>query len=65
MSLLGVKKWSVPEGHIEIEYYPLKPPFSYAAVVQNEETLEYLYVLDELPLNKNERDGYFRLRNVL
>jgi flagellar protein FlaI len=62
---LDVKKWSVPEGHIEIEYYPLKPPFSYAAVVQNEETLEYLYVLDELPLNKNERDGYFRLRNVL
>jgi flagellar protein FlaI len=62
---LGVKKWSVPEGHAEIEYYPLKPPFSYAAVVQNEDTLEYLYVLDELPLNKNERDGYFRLRNIL
>lgn len=62
---LDVKKWSVPEGHIEIEYYPLKPPFSYAAVVQNEETLEYLYILDELPLNRNERDGYFRLRNIL
>ena len=62
---LGVKKWSVPEGHVEIEYYPLRPPFSYAAVVQNEDTLEYLYVLDELPLNKNERDGYFRLRNIL
>ena len=62
---LGVRNWSVPEGHVEIEYYPLKPPFSYAAVVQNEDTLEYLYILDELPLVKNERDGYLRLRNIL
>jgi flagellar protein FlaI len=65
IEFLDVKKWSVPEGYVEIEYYPLKPPFSYAAIVQNEETLEYLYVLDELPLNREERDGYFRLRNIL
>jgi flagellar protein FlaI len=65
VELLDVKKWSVPEGYVEIEYYPLKSPFSYAAIVQDEETLEYLYVLDELPLTKNEREGYFRLRNVL
>jgi flagellar protein FlaI len=62
---LDMRKWSVPEGHTEVEYYPLRPPFSYAAVVQSEETLEYLYVLDELPLSKNERDGYSRLRNIL
>ena len=65
VEFLDVKKWSVPEGYVEIEYYPLKPPFSYAAVIQNEETLEHLYVLDELPLTKEERDGYFRLRNIL
>jgi flagellar protein FlaI len=62
---LDVKKWSVPEGYVEIEYYPLNPPFSYAAIVQNEETLEYLYILDELPLARSEREGYFRLRNIL
>jgi flagellar protein FlaI len=65
VEFLDVKKWSVPEGYAEIEYYPLKPPFSYAAIIQNEETLEHLYVLDELPLTKEERDGYFRLRNIL
>jgi flagellar protein FlaI len=65
VEFLDVKKWSVPEGYVEVEYYPLKPPFSYAAVIQNEETLEHLYVLDELPLSKEERDGYFRLRNIL
>jgi len=65
IEFLDVKKWSVPEGYMEVEYYPLKPPFSYAAVVQNEETLEYLYILDELPLAREEREGYFRLRNIL
>lgn len=65
VEFLDVKKWSIPEGYAEIEYYPLKPPFSYAAVVQNIETLDHLYVLDELPLTKEERDGYFRLRNIL
>jgi flagellar protein FlaI len=62
---LEIKKWSIPEGHIEVEYYPLKSPFSYAAIVQSEETLEYLYVLDELPLSKEERSAYYRLRNIL
>jgi flagellar protein FlaI len=65
VEFLDVKKWSVPDGYVEVEYYPLKPPFSYAAIVQNEETLEYLYVLDELPLDRNEREGWSRLRNVL
>ena len=65
IEFLDVKKSSVPEGYVEAEYYPLKPPFSYAAITQNEETLEYLYILDELPLTKEERNGYFRLRNIL
>ena len=65
IDLLDVKKRSVPEGYIEIEYYPLKAPFSYASIVQSEETLEYLYVLDELSLSREELDGYFRLRNIL
>jgi flagellar protein FlaI len=65
IKFLDTRKWSVPEGYVEVEYYPLKPPFSYAAIVQNEETLEYLYILDELLLNREERDAYFRLRNIL
>jgi flagellar protein FlaI len=65
VEFLDVKKWSVPEGYVEVEYYPLKPPFSYAAIVQSEETLEHLYILDELPLSRQERDSYFRLRNIL
>ena len=65
IELLDVRRRNVPEGYMEVEYYPLKPPFSYAAIVQNEDNLEYLYVLDELLLTRSEREGYFRLRNVL
>jgi flagellar protein FlaI len=65
VGFLDVKKWNIPEGYVEVEYYPLKPPFSYAAIVQNEETSEYLYILDELPLTKEERECYLRLRNIL
>ncbi len=64
-SLIEFQKWSVPEGFLEVEYYPLKAPFSYAAIVQNEETMEYLYVLDELRLTKEEREGFFTLKNIL
>jgi flagellar protein FlaI len=65
VDFLDVKKWSVPEGFVEVEYYPLRPPFSYAAIIQSQETLEHLYILDELPLTKDERESYFRLRNIL
>lgn len=64
IEFFDAKRKSVPEGYVEVEYYPLKPPFSYATIVQNEETLEFLYVLDELPLTREERDGYLRLRNI-
>jgi len=62
---LGLRRWGIPEGYTEIETYPLKPPFSYACTAQNEDTAEHLYVVDELPLTKEERKAYKRLRNIL
>lgn len=62
---LKITRWEVPEGHVEVETYPLKPPFSCAHIVQNEETAEYLYVVDELPLTKEERETYLRSEKVL
>jgi hypothetical protein len=38
-----------------VETYPLKAPFSYASIVQNEATSELLYIVDELPLEKEEK----------
>jgi len=62
---LKIKRWRIPEGHVEVESYPLKPPFSYACIVQNEDTAEYIYLVDELPLTKEEREAYERMRNIL
>ncbi len=65
LGFLDVRKFTIPEGCVEVEYYPIKPPFSYATIVQNEDNLEYLYILDELPLTQQEREGYLLLRNIL
>jgi flagellar protein FlaI len=64
-SYLDIKRRKAPEGYFEVESYPLKPPFSYASIAQNEDTAEYLYVVDELPLTQEEREVYARMKNVL
>jgi flagellar protein FlaI len=65
VGFLDLKKWSPPEGYSEVESYPLKPPFSYATVVQHEETADFLYIVDELPLNKEEHEAFTCMRNIL
>ena len=62
---LKLRRWRIPEGYAEVESYPLKPPFSYVCIVQNEDTAEYLYLVDELPLSREEREAYERVRNIL
>ncbi|MFQ6068840.1 MAG: secretion system protein E, partial [Candidatus Bathyarchaeia archaeon] len=65
LGYLGLKRRGAPEGYIEVEAYPLKPPFSYASIVRNEATAELLYIVDELPLEKEEKEAYDRMKNVL
>jgi hypothetical protein len=36
IAYLGIQGFKVPEGYIQIESYPLNPPFSYAWVFQDE-----------------------------
>jgi flagellar protein FlaI len=62
---LGIQGYRVPEGHIQIESYPLKPPFSYAWIFQDESDGSYFYVVDELTMTREEREAYKRLKNIL
>ena len=62
---LDIKRKKAPEGYSEVETYPLKPPFSYAYITQNEDTADFLYIVDELPLSLEEREAYTRMKNVL
>ena len=62
---LNLDRNPIPEGFHETESYPLKAPFSYASIVQKEETGEYLYIVDELPLMKEEADLHLQVKNIL
>lgn len=62
---LGIQACRVPEGYTQMESYPLKPPYSYAWIFQNDSEGNYLYVVDELAMTKEERDTYKRLKNIL
>jgi len=62
---LGIQGYQVPEGYTQVESYPLNPPFSYAWIFQDDSEGSYFYVVDELPLSKEERETYKRLTNIL
>lgn len=65
IGLLGIQGYQAPEGYVQIESYPLKPPYSYAWIFQEEAEGSFLYVVDELAMTKEERESYKRLRNIL
>jgi flagellar protein FlaI len=62
---LGIQGARVPEGYVEVESYPLKPPFSYAWIFQDECEGGYFYVVDELTLTREEREAYKQLKATL
>jgi flagellar protein FlaI len=64
LSHLGIQGCRIPEGYVQIESYPLKPPFSYAWIFQDESEGSYLYAVDELIMTNEERESYSRLKNI-
>ena len=54
-----------PKGSIVLEKYPLKPPFSYANIVQDQETGSISYQVDETKLNHSENIVYNQLYQLI
>jgi flagellar protein FlaI len=65
IAYLGIQGYHVPEGYLQIESYPLNPPYSYAWIFQEESEGNYFYVVDELGMTREERESYKRLKNIL
>lgn len=65
VAYLGIQGYHVPEGYVQVESYPLNPPFSYAWIFQDESEGGYFYAVDELTLTKEERESYTQLKNIL
>ncbi|MCW3979466.1 MAG: type II/IV secretion system ATPase subunit [Candidatus Bathyarchaeota archaeon] len=61
---LGMRRRRVPEGYRMVDSYPLNPPFSYCVIARNDQTSEHLYIIDELPMDLEERETFTRLREL-
>lgn len=55
----------VPSGYKVIKKYALKPPFSYANILYNEEKSSYLYFVDEVKLNHEENEIFENLHRLI
>jgi len=62
---LSELKNETPKGSKLIEKYPLKPPFSYANIIQNQDTGSITYQVDETKLNQSEQIIYNQLYQLI
>jgi flagellar protein FlaI len=62
---LGELKNETPVGSVLLEKYPLKAPFSYANIIQNQETGSVSYQIDEIKLNQSEQVIYNQLYQLI
>ena len=65
VDVLKLKKHRLQENYEVVESYPLKPPFSYALIVRDRSEGEFFYLLDEIPLDQQEREVFTGLKEVL
>jgi len=63
--LLDESLVQIPAGYRVVNKYPLLPPFSYVDILYNEEKSNYLYFVDELKLNLQEKQVYENLYHLL
>src|SRR5256712_13202795 len=63
--LIDETQVQIPLGYKIINKYPLLPPFSYVNIIYNEEKASYLYFVDELRLNSQEKQIFDNLYRLL
>jgi flagellar protein FlaI len=62
---LDLETNKIPAGFTAVERYPLKPPFSYAVILKENETGRFLYLVDEVKMNDSERIIYEKLYSLI
>jgi len=65
LTALNLKQSKLQENSEVVETYPLRPPFSYAVIVQDKDTKELLYLIDEISLGGKERETFLNVKRDL
>src|SRR6476660_8658176 len=63
--LIDETQIQIPDGYKIVTKYQLLPPFSYANILYNEEKANYLYFVDEVRLNSQEKQIFESLHHLL
>ena len=65
IAALKIERSAVYENAEVFENYPLRAPFSYALIIREKDTSELSYIVDEIPLNDQEKEAYLKIKNLL
>ena len=65
LEALNLQQHKLQENFGALDNYPLKPPFSYALIVQDKNTSELSYFVDEIPMSREEQEASTELRKIL
>ena len=63
--IIDENQTQIPNGFRIVKKYPLRPPFSYANILYNEEKSSYLYFVDEAKLNHHEIEIFENLQRLI
>ena len=65
IAALNIERSTAYEDAEILDNYPLRAPFSYALIIKEKNTSELSYIIDEIPLNSQEKEVYIKIKNLL
>ena len=64
-AVIKPRTFKIPPGFKEVEAYPLYEPWAWARILQDPDTGETVYWLDEIPLTSSEKGIYDKIMEIL
>ena len=65
IAALKIERSAIYDTAEVFDNYPLKAPFSYALIIREKDTNELSYIVDEIPLNDQEKEAYAKIKSIL
>ena len=65
IAALKIERSAIYDNAEVFDNYPLRAPFSYALIIRERDTNELSYIVDEIPLNDQEKEAYVKIKSIL